>query len=45
MSAQDIDTNKYKQTADYVIAYYVKAYMEKKLGKTWGEQNIKNEWA
>lgn len=44
MSAQDIDTNKYKQTADYVIAYYVKAYMEKKLGKTWGEQNIKNEW-
>jgi hypothetical protein len=30
--------------ADYVIGFYIKSYVEKKLGHTWGKNALKEDW-
>jgi hypothetical protein len=42
-SAQDIPADKYKNVADYVIAYYVKAYIEKKTDNE-SRKTFQAEW-
>jgi hypothetical protein len=42
--AQNIPTNQYKQAANYTIAYYVKAYIEKKTDQKWRENAFQEEW-
>jgi hypothetical protein len=38
------DTAAYRRAADYVIAYYIKAYIDKKTSSDYKEGELKNEW-
>lgn len=39
-----LDTAAYRQAADYVIADYIKAYIDKKTNSAYKENQHKNEW-
>jgi hypothetical protein len=40
----NVNETVYKKAADYVIGYYVKAYIDKKTDEKWRELNFKEEW-
>jgi hypothetical protein len=43
-SVQNIDKNVYEKAADYVIGYYVKAYILKKINCDFFEKELKKNW-